>query len=82
MVLLDSLMQLNCEFEENGRDYFLELYGKNLKRVISTINSLKTNGSSLEGIFELDNTDSADSITLDFAYDAYNALNSLYSTIG
>lgn len=31
MVLLDSLMQLNCEFEENGREYFLELYSKNLK---------------------------------------------------
>ena len=45
------------------------------------IKYLTDDGFRLEEIFDLDNSSSGDSTSIDFAYDFYNTLSEIYDTI-
>lgn len=80
-LLFDSLLELGFRLEESDPSYFKEKYRQDIILVMSMINYFKDNGYSLEEIFNLDNTSSGDSVSIDFAYDFYNRLSEIYDTI-
>lgn len=80
-LLFDSLLELGFRLEESDPSYFVERYRQDIILVVSMIKYLETNGCSLEEIFNLDNTSSGDSVSIDFAYDFYNRLSEIYDTI-
>ena len=80
-LLFDSLLELGFRLEESDPSYFVKRYRQDIILVMSMINYLKDNGCSLEEIFNLDNTSSNDSVSIDFAYDFYNRLSEIYDTI-
>lgn len=79
--VFNSLLELGYRFEESDPNYFIDNYREDIILVISMINYFKDNGYSLEEIFNLDNTSSSDNVSIDFAYDFYNALSEIYDTI-
>lgn len=79
--VFNSLLELGYRFEESDPNYFIDNYREDIILVLSIINYFKDNGCSLEEIFDLDNTSSSDTVTIDFAYDFYNTLSEIYDTI-
>ena len=81
-LLFDSLLELGFRLEESDPSYFVKKYRKDIVLVISMINYLKADDcSSLEEIFNLDDSSSGDNVSIDFAYDFYNTLSEIYDTI-
>lgn len=80
-LLFDSLLELGFRLEESDPSYFVERYRQDVILVVSMIKYLTDDGFRLEEIFNLDNTSSGDSISIDFAYDFYNRLSEIYDTI-
>lgn len=80
-LLFDSLLELGFRLEESDPSYFAKKYRKDIILVVSMIKYLEADGTSLEEIFNLDNTSSGDSVSIDFAYDFYNTLSEIYDTI-
>lgn len=80
-LLFDSLLELGFRLEESDPSYFVERYRQDIILVVSMIKYLTDDGFRLEEIFNLDNTSSGDSVTIDFAYDFYNRLSEIYDTI-
>lgn len=80
-LLFDSLLELGFRLEESDPNYFIKKYRKDIILVVSMIKYLTDDGFRLEEIFNLDNTSSGDSVSIDFAYDFYNRLSEIYDTI-
>ena len=80
-LLFDSLLELGFRLEESDPNYFIKKYRKDIILVVSMIKYLTDDGFRLEEIFNLDNTSSGDSVSIDFAYDFYNTLSEIYDTI-
>lgn len=80
-LLFDSLLELGFRLEESDPSYFVERYRQDVILVVSMIKYLTDDGFRLEEIFNLDNTSSGDSASIDFAYDFYNRLSEIYDTI-
>ena len=80
-LLFDSLLELGFRLEESDPSYFVKKYRKDIVLVVSMIKYLTDDGFRLEEIFDLDNSSSGDSTSIDFAYDFYNRLSEIYDTI-